>query len=156
MEAERARVSCSVPGSPPIPQQQQITSMLDFPLYVCLQDFIQSRSKYSPLLFTQPPKETTEQRPRSRGARQAGVPACCGPGLGTARCRSCWFSHSGAWRAAAPSGECPSSAGGCEPHPLCCHRRGRRRLNSPLTQSHGLPPLPEAPPAGLPSFYPTL
>lgn len=91
--------------------------------------------KYTPFLSARPPKEMTEQSQGS-GAPGRRVPVCCGPGLGTARCRSCWSSRSAAWRAAAPSGGCSSSAGGCAPLPLCCHGHGRRRLSGPPFRGH--------------------
>lgn len=80
---------------------------------------------------------------RGAGLERDGVPACCGPSRGTARCQSCWFSHSGAWRAAAPSGVCSASAGACAPHPLCCQRRGKEAVEQLLPpQSHCQPTLP--------------
>lgn len=74
-----------------------------------------------------------------------GAPVCCGPGQGSARCRSCLSARSEAWRVAAPAVECPSSAGVCVLLPLCCQTHaggGQSHSPTPCSLHPSFPPQP--------------
>lgn len=139
-----ASISCSLPHSLKISIETNSTLVLSSPYVrlICLglsSRFYAQHFKVF-LLLSPPPncsRKMTKQNLRSKDAQRVlalsrdMVPVRCGPAQGIAHCQSCWSSRSGAWRAAAPSGVCSSSAGVCAPHPLCCHRYGKKVLNSP-------------------------